>query len=299
MPAFSLVSIQVFLSLNFFCRMKTTFSCLLLLWCATIKAQYYYNDIVDAGYINQRMSVYTLNKVTSVSAAGFDPQGAKTTDFNELQEIDGGNYTLKISTRNGQQVKRQYYQFDSRSRLLTLVDSSGDIKSSTVYKYNDAGQLISLITTTADQFSDFNKTEEHQWIYDANGNPTKMWRIRNAIDSAEFRFTIDEKGNVADEQHYRRGASIDQVYYYYNESNQLTDIVRYDKKIKQLLPDFMFEYDEKNRLIQKITVLSTTHPDYLIWRYLYNEKGLKTKEALFNKDKELRGRIEYSYTFAQ
>lgn len=299
MPAFSLVSIQVFLSLNFFCRMKTTFFGLFLLLSVAAKAQYYYNDIIDAGYLNERMGNYLVNKVVSVSATGFDPQGVKTTDFTELYEIDANNYTLKISTRNGQQVKKQYCQFDNRSRLLSLIDSSGDIKSTSTYKYNDAGQVISIKTTTDDQFSDFNKTKEHQWIYDANGNPVKMWRIRNDNDSAEFRFTVDNNGNITDEQQYRRGESIDQVYYYYNANNQLTDIVRYDKKIKQLLPDFMFEYDEKNRLVQKITVLSTTHPDYLIWRYLYNEKGLKTKEALFNKDKELRGRIEYTYTFAQ
>jgi len=46
-----------------------------------------------------------------------------------------------------------------------------------------------------------------------------------------------------------------------------------------------------------LTVVSADNPDYLIWRYLYDAKGLKTKEALFNKQKELTGRIEYSYTF--
>jgi hypothetical protein len=59
----------------------------------------------------------------------------------------------------------------------------------------------------------------------------------------------------------------------------------------------MFEYDESGRVIQKMTVLSSNNPDYLIWRYLYNDKELKTKEALFNKQKEPTGRIEYAYTF--
>jgi hypothetical protein len=56
--------------------------------------------------------------------------------------------------------------------------------------------------------------------------------------------------------------------------------------------------DKSGRVIQKITTISINNPDYLIWRYLFNEKGLKTKEALFDKLKELEGRIEYSYTFA-
>jgi hypothetical protein len=57
----------------------------------------------------------------------------------------------------------------------------------------------------------------------------------------------------------------------------------------------MFEYDDNNRLIQKITTTSNLNLGYLTWRYLYNEKGLKTKEALFNKEKQLQGRIDYSY----
>jgi hypothetical protein len=61
----------------------------------------------------------------------------------------------------------------------------------------------------------------------------------------------------------------------------------------------MFEYDEQDRVVQKITTTSSLNLGYLIWRYIYNEKGLKTKEALFNKDKELTGKIDYNYTFNQ
>jgi hypothetical protein len=35
--------------------------------------------------------------------------------------------------------------------------------------------------------------------------------------------------------------------------------------------------------------------NYLIWRYSYNENGMKEKEVVFNKQKELLGRIEYRY----
>ena len=61
------------------------------------------------------------------------------------------------------------------------------------------------------------------------------------------------------------------------------------------LPDFLFEYDDSDRVIQKITTTSGKKIGYFIWRYVFNEKGLKTKEALFNKDKELQARIDYTY----
>ncbi|HEY6063077.1 MAG TPA: hypothetical protein VIV35_05680, partial [Chitinophagaceae bacterium] len=60
-----------------------------------------------------------------------------------------------------------------------------------------------------------------------------------------------------------------------------------------------------DRVIQRITstpgdnLRKTTWVGYIIWRYIYNGQGLKTKEALFNNEQELTGKIEYSYTFGQ
>lgn len=280
--------------------MKTLLLILSLALFQLANGQYYYNDIVGAKAFGDRMKDYVTNKVSTITAVGFDKEGAKTGDFNEWQEINAASNILKITTRNGQTITRQVYQFDPQFRLTSLVDSSGQIKSTTSYTYNNNGNIISIKTTTQDaDSSEFDESEEHQWIYNSNGKPEKMWRIVNGKDSTEYRFTIDEKGNAADEQLYRRGTGINPVYYYYNDNNQVSDIVRYNTRAKRLLPDFMFEYDESGRMIQKITTLSTIKPDYLIWRYGYNEKGLKTKEALFTKDKTLTGRIEYQYTFAQ
>jgi hypothetical protein len=89
------------------------------------------------------------------------------------------------------------------------------------------------------------------------------------------------------------------IYYYYDDRKRVTDIVRFNLKAKRLLPDVMFEYDDKDRVIQKITTTSSVNLGYLIWRYIFDDKGLKSKEALFNDDKQLTGKIEYSYTFGQ
>ncbi len=264
---------------------------------SSVFCQYYYNDIVDAGAIGERMNNYVKQKVKTITATGYDARGAKTTDFNEWQEIDANKRTLKITTRNSQQVARQYFSFDDQYRLISITDSSKDIKSTTVYNYDNKGNIVSVKTATNDSLQDFSETVEHQYIYNATGKLEKLWRIINAKDSSEYRFTTEENGNIADEQLYRRGVGLNPIYYYYNNKNRLTDIVRYNKKANRLLPTEMFEYDDAGRIIQKMTILSSNNPDYLIWRYLYNEKGLKTKEALFNKQKELTGKIEYAYTF--
>jgi hypothetical protein len=279
--------------------MKTFLFSILILFSLTTRSQYYYNEIQGAQSLGERMKGYTANKVRTITATGYDQQGAKTTDFNEWQEVNAQNNTLRIATRNGQQVTRQTYQFDKDFRLIGIIDSSAGIKSNTTYTYDANNNIILVKTTTNDSLSDFNETREHQWKYNAQGKPEKLWRIINGKDSTEYRFTADEKGNVADEQLYRRGVGLDAVYYYYDDNNRITDIVRYNKKLKKLLPDVMFEYDDNNRVIQKITVISTMPSDYLYWRYAYDEKGLKVREALFNKDQERRGRIDYAYSFLQ
>jgi YD repeat-containing protein len=285
--------------------MKTITCSVLLFVSAIAHAQYYYDDLMDVQELTARMENYIRQKVGTISAAGYDPQGQKTTDFNEWHEVDADSFLLKISTRNGFQVKKQYFYFDNRFHLISITDSSGDIKSITRYTYDANERIVSIKTETDDLLSDFTKTEDHEWIYNSRGVPEKMWKIVNGTDSMEYRFTSDENGNVLDEQFYRRGEGIDPVYYYYNNKNQLTDIVRYNKWARQLLPDYMFEYDDKGNVIQKVTMLSITNPDFLTWRYIYNEKNLKTREALFRREKGatgnagyiLTGRIEYSYTF--
>lgn len=277
--------------------MKNVLLAIALLSNFTSFCQYYYNDVMDARIISERMENYITQKIKTITATGYDARGAKTTDFNEWQEIDSEKKILKISTRNDKLVTRQYYQFDDKNRLTGITDSSGYIKSTTVYSYDNNGNINLVKTSMKDSLQDFTETIEHQYQYNPGGKPEKLWRIINNKDSSEYHFTLDEEGNVADEQLYRRGVGIDPIYYYYDDKNRLTDIVRYNKKAKKLLPTIMFEYDEAGRIIQKMTILSTNNPDYLIWRYIFNEKGLKTKEALFNKQKELTGRIEYTYTF--
>ena len=262
-------------------------------------AQYYYNDIIGTTETNRLMKNYRANKVKMVTTVGIDQYGAKNDTYGEVQEVRENGTVLKTSTRNNAQVSVYYNRFDAQGRLISITDSSAGLINVITYQY-DAEDRIKLIqNTTADAANDFNQIESHHWTYDATGNPLKMWRTINNADSLEIRFIPDENGLPGDEKTFRRGIETGAVYYYYDENKRLTDVVRYNLKLKKLLPDMMFEYDEQNRVIQKITTTPSLKVSYLIWRYIYDNKGLKTKEALFNDDKQLTGKIEYSYTFNQ
>jgi hypothetical protein len=265
----------------------------------TLKAQYYYSDIIGTQEINQQMKAYVANKVNTVTATGIDANGTRTTDFSELQEVKENGVALKVTTRNNSNVTIFYNKFDGQGRLASISDSSSYVRSITVYEYNAAGRIALVQNSIKDTANDFNQTEVHQWFYTPQGKPEKMLRIINNTDSVEIRFVPDSDGNTGDERTFKKGVETDVIYYYYDDKNRLSDIVRYNTKAKKLLPDVMFEYDANDHVIQKTTTTSSLNLSYLIWRYLFNEQGLKTKEALFNKDKELTGKIEYSYTFTQ
>lgn len=277
--------------------MKTFLVPILLLYSIAVPAQYYYNDIIGTKETNRQMKTYLAQKVRTVSATGFDQRGAKTSDFSEFQEVKENGLALKISTFNNLNKTVIYTRFDTRGRVISMTDSSTAMESRTLYEYDSNDRITRLENTLTDAARDFNQTEVHLWNYTAVGRPEKMWRIINKTDSLEIRFAPDEAGNAGEEKTYRKGVETGTIYYYYDTNNRLTDIVRYNNKAKKLLPDMLFEYDDSDRIIQKITTTSSTLMSYLIWRYIFDEKGLKTKEALFNKDKQLTGKIEYNYTF--
>jgi len=279
--------------------MKNTFFIFAIFISITLQAQYYYNDIIGTQETNRQMKTYLASKVRTVSAKSMDPERRQTTDFSELQEVKENGAALKITTRNNLSNTIFYNRFDSQGRLVSITDSSTYIQSITSYEYDANGRIALVKNSTKDTANDFNQTEIHKWIYNPDGKPVKMWRTINDADSLEIRFSPDENGNTGDEKTYRHGIEAGAVYYYYDDKKRLTDIVRYNTKAKKLLPKIMYEYDDSDKVIQKITTTSSLNLSYLIWRYLFDGKGLKTKEALFNNDKELTGKIEYSYTFSQ
>jgi YD repeat-containing protein len=203
---------------------------------------------------------------------------------------------LVTKTYNGPQASMLYTFFDEAGRVIKTVDSSGNLRNTTTYQYNPMGLLQSVTFNTSDTARGLNETEQHSWHYNTNGQPQRMIRTMNQQPSLEVTFNYDASGNVTEEIWSKKTVEIDRIFYYYNERNNLTDIVRFNKKAGRLLPDYMFEVDANGTVIQKISIPVNSN-DYQIWRYQFNDKGLKTREALYNRDKQLVGKIEYRYRF--
>ena len=78
----------------------------------------------------------------------------------------------------------------------------------------------------------------------AGDQPTGMLKIVNNTDTTYVRFVPDEKGNIGEEHATRAGEALPVIYYYYDDSNRLTDIVRYNLKAQRLLPDNIFNMEK-------------------------------------------------------
>lgn len=276
------------------------FLILLLIVSALTQAQYYYKDIIGTAETNHQLKLYTTNNVQSVSLKSYEPDGSISDNFQVEQFLDKSARTLKTVSRSGVTDESVLISFfDDSARVIKTMDTSGTSFNTAVYTYNNAGKLVSLKSFSGDTLKTGAETEDHHWTYNEKGQPVQMLRIINTKDTTVVKFQTDDNGNIIQETPYKKGKAGDPVYYYYDGKNRMTDIVRYNYKLKKLLPDYMFEYSDAGQVIQKITVPSNKAAQYLIWRYQYDNKGFKAREACFNKDKQLTGKIEYTYRFGQ
>lgn len=279
--------------------MKTLFAVVASLLSVVASAQYYYKDIIGTKESSDLISAYRKNNVQSVSLKSYTIDNTPIENLSVQQAFSPATQTLRTITKSDY-LPASFLTtwFDENGRVLKTTDSTaGGAVNTTIYSYNNAGQLASIATTFGDSLATL-KSDEHRWQFDAQGRVNRMQRIRNGKDTSVINVKLDNAGNVIEEQETVRFIKEEPVYYFYDAKNRLTDIVRYNKKAARLLPEQMFEYTANNVLVQRTTIPQNSD-NYLVWRYRFDDKGLKTTEEVFNKQKELTGKVEYIYTFSK
>jgi hypothetical protein len=263
----------------------------------TAGAQYYYKDIVTTDQINKTYQLLKSNKVSQVTFGTFIQNQPVQDGIQLEQTVDARlnrvtTYTNTASSGESWLISN----YNNNGLLVKSTDSTKETTTSTVYSYDASNHLVKISSESVAKDNSI-VTEVHSWQYNGNGQPQKMIKIKNNTDTTFVDFTPDEKGNTGEEKATRNKYSLGITYYYYDNNNRLTDVARYHKKADRILPDYMFEYSNDNQLSQMIVVPDGSS-DYQIWRYTYNEKGLKLQEACYNKQKQLAGKVEYLYKFS-
>jgi hypothetical protein len=280
--------------------MKVFIGCLLGLTLAgSVRAQFLYKDLVVTRQNNARWKVFVDNHVKSVTLKSLEADGKPTEGFVGEQELAGDYSQMTTHTQTAGSTDSWLIASYSNGRMIRNLDTSDTYQSETDYQYDPEGHIISITNTSTETDNHLKDVELHVWSYDPAhpGKPASMLKIKNGKDTTYIRFVSDEKGNVAEERSTRLGENLPTIYYYYDEDNRMTDIVRYSPKAKRLLPLEMFEYEE-GRLRSILVVPEEGNSFYQKWYYTYDEeKGLKTKDQCFNKQKELLGTIEYEYRY--
>jgi len=257
--------------------------------------QYYFNDIVATQQGNQNYQILRTNKVKKVVATSFEQDNTPTEGFllSQTLSIDGKKLVTQSGTISGK--KNQVTSFFELGKLKKTQSFSNGIDNKMDYIYTEKGLLKQLILNSGDTSVKYKSTETREWKYLANGLLASVLKIKNNTDTTEALLVLDEKGSVIEEHWKKKQKEIDTYYYYYNTMNQLTDIVQYNTRLKKLVPMYVFEYDT-NGSLQQMTQLSLGGK-YLVWKYSYNNKGLKLMETCFDQENKILGKITYQYEF--
>lgn len=268
--------------------------CLFFFACSfnQVFAQYYFNEIVAQQQSAEQYKLMRLNKIKKINAISYNANNEVIPNFEVEQELstDGKKLMTTTTINKRKQVITNTYV---NSLLSNSVQDNSKIIVTTTYTYYQDQQIKTITTSSIDTAVNFSNIEVHEWIYNQQKQPVEMRKIKNKKDTMIVSFVLDEKGNVAEEQWKRNNTIIETFYYYYNEKNALTDVVKFNAIAKKLLPDYIFEYDSNGKIVK--TIQTTKGGNYLIWLTTYTPNGLKQREECYNKQKQFTGKVVYEY----
>jgi hypothetical protein len=84
----------------------------------------YYNDIVSPADMANQMKSLVQNKVSTITAAGYTPQGAKASDFSETTQVLDNGKTLRVSKLSGLSINVSRQEYDAAGRQTRIIDSA-------------------------------------------------------------------------------------------------------------------------------------------------------------------------------
>ncbi len=258
-------------------------------------AQYYYKDIVSNRQVIAEKTALKEQKIRNILVHSFEGNSEVSPGFYCEKKISKDFRRIETYTKSNITGKSvQTSKYNDKDQLIQSADSSELSVTTSQYQYDDKRNVTHIISNSHSNDDDFatRLTEEHQYTYDANDRPVTMLRIRNQKDTSIIIFSLDEKGNVTDEKDMGKNGK--HYYYYYNDKNRLTDIVKFNVVKNKLMPDFMFEYNSTGQVTQMVTVEEGVTNDYYTWKYVYND-GLRIIEKCFSKENILLGYFEYEY----
>jgi hypothetical protein len=258
-------------------------------------AQFFYKDIWVNQQLIKEFAILKNENIRTVSVKSFEDDGEPSEGFYCERKIDR-NFTKSemISRSQITQQSLLVSHYNDKGWITQTVDSTQTSLARSLYDYDSKGRITMVTNFTKANDETGGITETHQYIYNSAGKLEKMIRRKNNADVSVVNFTIDEKGNVIDEEEIIRGRKGKKYLYYYDDKNRLTDVVHYNERAKRLLPDYMYEYNQLGQVKQMIATEDNIS-NYYTWKYTYNDQRLRESEKCYSKERRLLGSVQYEY----
>ena len=258
-----------------------------------LKAQYYYNDILNNRQVLAELANLKEKKINGVKLTSMEATGEETEGFICQKKINRDYTEVEIYTETNESYPNTFISYFTKAGLLQkTVDSSEAGATTTDYTYDASGRLVSI--NSAKHFATDDDAgvvfEKHLYNYNATGMLNQMILVKNTRDTTMYIFQADESGHVAIEKNSKTG---EDYYYYYNSRDQLTDIVHKYSYQTKLFTEYAFEYNDAGQLVKMITT-EKEGAYYFTWRYDY-ENGLRVNERCYAKEGRIMGSVEYKY----
>lgn len=269
--------------------------CLLSGLSFSLQAQYYYNDILTIKKSNDEYQKLKKAQYRTVTLESFEFDDSPSQGFfceRKLNNDFSESVMISRSDVTGESELRSYYK---DGRVYKTVNTNGDVINTAGFEYNTVGQLQKVTSSTVGVADSSRFEEVREYEYDADGVLTALRRFKNGVQVSMIKFEKDENGNIVEEVPAQVGVDR-KYYYYYDDKNRLTDVVRFNDRAQRLLPDYMFLYNETRRdePSQMISVDESAET-YVVWRYAYTPDGLPEIQKCYSKEKQLLGTIQYEY----
>lgn len=258
--------------------------------------QYYYTDLVSAQESQQQLKALLKSKIKKVSVTALDNDNTQIDDFVLFQEINASAKTIStFSKSNVSESSILTTEYNEKLMPKYVFDSTGGGSTRTHYQYDSQERLIKIESGSFQPEQPENSVKEERiYFYTSGLAPDSMIRIKGNRDSTKVVFIMTENKLPGEEIWYKDGNKTEHWFYYYDAQNRLTDIVRFNRSAKKMLPDYLFGYDANGLLTSRIVVQPTTGT-IRIWQFQYDERGLKTEDQVKNRQRQLEGRLVYTY----
>lgn len=269
------------------------FVLIICLGSSSAKAQYYYKDLMSTIQQNKQFAILKNGNIKTIQIKSFDENDQPSEGFFCEKRINKNfSKSQMMSKSNITGESLLVTDYNDKGDVIRTTTSTPTTTNTVEFEYDVNGNISVIRTMTKADGDSSRIIETHEYFYD-NGRPVKMLRKKNNSLISTITFVADSKGNIIEEDPL--GSTLDKKYfYYYDDSNRLTDVVHYNVIAKRLLPDYMFEYTDGNLPKQMISV-DETGRNYFIWKYAYDDKKLPEIQKCFSKEKQLMGTIQFEY----